>query len=110
MTAAAFPTEGVFGDNVYLHGNLSWREGYQGWRVAYGPLAYGMTDISAKHFENHFSTTLITEGPDAGAFCATSEEANPVAIAFYNMHQTFLCFFALSQNSYASPEGDLMKR
>ena len=90
VTAAAFPTDAVFGDNVFLHGNLSWREGYQGWRVAYGPLAYGMTEAAAKHFESHFTMTRITEGPDKGAFCGTIEEAYPNATAFYHMHQTFL--------------------
>ncbi len=90
VTAAAFPTDGVFGDNVFLHGNLSWREGYLGWRVAYGPLAYGMFDQTAKHFDSHFTTTRITEGPDRGVFCGTIEEADPGSIAFYNMHQTAL--------------------
>jgi len=90
ITASAFHTDGVFGDNVFLHGNLSWRDGYLGWRTAYGPLAYGMTDACAKHFENHFTTTLITEGPDKGIFCSTTEDARQDAIAFYNMHQTFL--------------------
>ena len=90
VTAAAFPTDGVFGDNVYLHGNLSWREGYMGWRVAYGPLAYGMFDQTAKHFDSHFRITRITDGPDRGVFCGTIEESDPHAIAFYNMHQTAL--------------------
>ena len=90
VTASAFHTDAVFGDNVFLHGNLSWREGYQGWRVAYGPLAYGMTEIAAKHFENHFAMTRITEGPEKGAFCGTIEEAQPNVTAFYHMHQTFL--------------------
>ena len=90
VAAGAFPTDGVFGDNVFLHGNLSWREGYQGWRVAYGPLAYGMFREAAAHFKNHFVHTRITEGPDRGGFNGTIEDARPDAVAFYNMHQTFL--------------------
>ncbi len=90
VAAGAFPTDGVFGDNVFLHGNLSWREGYQGWRVAYGPLAYGMFREAAEHFRNHFTFTRITEGPDRGGFNGTIEGARPDGIMSYNMHQTFL--------------------
>lgn len=90
VTAASFPTDGVFGDNVFLHGNLSWREGYMGWRVSYGPLAYGMFDQTAKHFNSHFTYSRITEGPDRGVFCGTIEDARPDVLAFYNMHQTAL--------------------
>ncbi|MBR5680566.1 MAG: hypothetical protein IKX19_07915, partial [Clostridia bacterium] len=53
-------------------------------------LAYGLFGTARKHFENHFHYTRITDGPDKGAFCSTIEDANPGAIAFYNMHQTFL--------------------
>ena len=90
VAAGAFPTDGVFGDNVFLHGNVSWREGYQGWRVAYGPLAYGMFREAAAHFRNHFTFTRITEGPDRGGFNGTIEGARPDGTTFYNMHQTFL--------------------
>lgn len=92
VAANAFHTEGMFADNVIVHGNLSWRKGYVGWRNAYGLLAYGMYDQAYTHFDNHFTKSLITQGDDAGAFPPTLEESQESGLSwvFYGMEQTFM--------------------
>ncbi|MBE6568814.1 MAG: DUF4450 domain-containing protein [Ruminococcaceae bacterium] len=92
VRAGAFHTNGMFADNVYVHGNLSWRDGYVGWRNAYGPLAYGMYDQTYTHLDTHFTKTLFAEGPDVGAFNSTLEGSNKKRSGwvFYGMHQTFI--------------------
>ncbi len=86
----AYPTHALYGDSGLMHGALSWRYGYLGWRAAYGPLGYGLFDQVYRHFDNHFKKTWITEGVDKGAFMHMLEEAAPDAVTFYNMYETFI--------------------
>ncbi len=87
---AAYPTHAIYGDNVFMHGAVSWREGYLGWRSAYGPLAYGMTKEARKHFLTHFESSWITEGPDRESLAPVLEAAQPDTRMNYNMYETFL--------------------
>jgi len=85
----AYASEGIYGDNVFLHGAVSWRDGFLGWRSAYGPINYGMLDQAYSHFDNHFRISPITEGEDKGTFIHRIEDAGPDAKIFYNMMETF---------------------
>lgn len=90
IRVGAYPTHALYGDSVLMHGALSWRYGYLGWRSAYGPLAYGMEEQVYHHFDDHFRKSRIVEGPDRGAFMHMLEEARPDAKIFYNMYETFI--------------------
>jgi len=85
----AYASEGIFGDNVFLHGAVSWRAGYLGWRSVYGPINYGMMDQAYRHFDTHFRISPITEGEDKGTFIHMIEAAKPDAKVFYNMAEVF---------------------
>ncbi|MBQ7719327.1 MAG: DUF4450 domain-containing protein, partial [Clostridia bacterium] len=85
---ASLASRAIFGDNVFTHGAVSWKEGFLGWRGTYGPAAFGMTDEVKKHFEYHFRYSRITEGPDRGALCDTIENAGPKNTIFYGMYET----------------------
>jgi len=87
---AAYSNNALFGDNVILHGAISWRYGYLGWRGTYGPLAYGMKDQVYSHMDNHFRKSVIKEGIDKGCLMHMLEEAKPDARTFYNMYETFI--------------------
>ena len=86
----AYAAHAIFGDNVLLHGSVSWREPYLGWRLAYGPLAYGMTREVYQHFDTHFRKSVITQGVDRGAVMYYLEYARPDAVTSYNMYETFM--------------------
>ena len=49
----AFATEGIWGGEVMVHGGWSWRFGYLGWRVGYGPNCYGWTDRVRQYILSH---------------------------------------------------------
>ena len=100
VSLSAYQTNAIFGDNVFLHGGASWRYGYLGWRMGYGPLAYGMMEQARSHFMTHLTKGRITEGPDRGAIMHMIEDARPDATLFYNMYETFMdqakCFWEYS--------------
>lgn len=88
---AAASTEGIFGDNVYLHGAVSWRNGYIGWRTLYGPLAFGKFAQSKKHIENHLEHSFIKNDADKGGFVHMIEWSDRCnEVLFYNMAETFI--------------------
>jgi len=89
---AAGSTQGIFGDNVFMTGSVSWREGYLGWRNTYGPMAYGMIDQVYRHFDTHFRNSLITIGPDKGGIMDMLELTRPGKEMHmtYNMVETFI--------------------
>jgi len=92
----AHAANAMFGDNVFLHGTISWRYGYIGWRNVYGPLAYGMMEQSCRHMDNIFRKNWIRKGPDKGAVFDKIEhtrpdEEGPVEyLVNYNMSETFI--------------------
>lgn len=86
----AYESDALFADNVFVHGALSWRLGYIGWRSSYGPMAYGMMEQARSHFLNNVKYCTITEGRDRGCLMFMIELGKPDAMIFYNMYETFL--------------------
>ena len=83
----AFATEGIWGGEVMMHGGWSWRFGYLGWRVGYGPDCYGWTERVRKYILNHARQGRSAKGPDAGALGSMIEYAPGV---YYNMNEVYL--------------------
>jgi hypothetical protein len=83
----AFATEGAWGGLTMLHGGWSWRFGYLGWRVCYGPDCYGWTDRVRQTILAHVRQGRVTKGPDEGAVGSLIEYSPGV---YYNMNEVFL--------------------
>lgn len=90
VSLCALSNNAMFEGNVFVHGLSSWRDGFLGWRLAYGSLVYGFFGHARKHFLTHLSKGFITEGPDRGAICHSIESARPDGQIFYAMYETFL--------------------
>lgn len=86
----AIEQDALYAGNAFMHGALSWRYAYLGWRSSYGPLCYGMKDEVWTHCHSHATYGVITEGPDRGAVRDMLEHEAPDHRLCYNMHETFL--------------------
>ena len=84
-TMLAFANESLWGGQTYVHGGWSWRIGYAGWRICYGPTCYGWTDRVRQSIRNHCRFSRIEDGPDAGGLSSTIESKG----FYYNMNEVF---------------------
>ncbi len=83
----AFANEGTWGDSAFVHGGWSWRFGYLGWRIWYGPDCYGWTGRVRRSIKNHIRLNLVRDGIDKGAIGSCLESGPGV---YYNMNEVFL--------------------
>lgn len=86
ISMLAFCLEGLWGDEAVLHGALSWRFGYLGWRSWYGLVCCGWTDRIKKCIENFTDLCLVKKGEDEGALSCLYE---PEPFVYYNMNEVF---------------------
>jgi hypothetical protein len=83
-----FSTEGTWGETAFLHGALSWRNMYLGWRCWYGPDICGWTERVKISIRNHIKMSLLSEGDDKGGFVSLVDITGN--IVYYNMNEVFL--------------------
>lgn len=86
MHMLSFCLEGLWGDEAVLHGALSWRTGYLGWRSWYGVVCYGWEDRIKKCIDNFITLGLVRNGDDKGALSCLYE---PEPMVYYNMNEVF---------------------
>jgi hypothetical protein len=83
----AFNTEGIWDDRVFVHGSVSWRMPYAGWRIRFGQLNYGWTERVRQAIQLYCKHQVVKEGTNRGALKHLYAKECGV---YYNMNEVFL--------------------